>query len=46
MANLSSMGAILKPLMQHAQKFSAKQKGKKGVDVKAKVKAKISMKAK
>lgn len=47
-ADLSSMGPILKPLLAHAQKFAAKQKGKKrtGVDAKMKVKAKVSLAAK
>jgi hypothetical protein len=50
MSNLSSFGSLLKPLMSHASKFAAKQKsnggGKKKIDAKAKVSAKVSMKAK
>ena len=46
-ANLSSMSSILKPLLNHAQKFAAKQKGaKKKVTAQAKVKAKVSLGAK
>jgi hypothetical protein len=49
MSNLSSFGSLLKPLMNEASKFSAKQKSgkkKKGVDAAVKVKAKVSMKPK
>jgi hypothetical protein len=44
-ADLSSMGPILKPLMNHASKFAAKQKnGKKKATAAMKVKAKVSIK--